>query len=77
MYRSEAIDFLNNLLAVDVMEIIDNYQDSDATDMQQVMLSGYDLFHILEALVTSEDEDLNDGQPDWIQEWEDFGERYE
>jgi hypothetical protein len=77
MYRSEAIDFLNNLLAVDVMEIIDNYQDSDATDMQQVMLSGYDLLHILEALITSEDEDLNDGQPDWIQEWEDFGERYE
>lgn len=57
MYRSEAIDFLNNLLAVDVMEIIDNYQDSDATDMQQVMLTGYDLLHILEALVTSEDED--------------------
>ena len=60
MYRSEAIDFLNNLLAVDVEELIKNYNDPDAKDMGYVMLSGYDLFHILEALITSEDEDLGE-----------------
>lgn len=77
MYRSEALDFLNELLKVDVQKIIDNYEDRDAAHMEQVILTGYDLFHILENLVTCEDEDLDDGQPSWEQEWADFGERYE
>ena len=77
MYRSEALDFLNDLLKVDVQKIIDNYADKNAAHMEQVTLTGYDLHHILENLVTCEDEDLDDGQPSWEQEWADFGESYE
>ena len=56
MKRSEAVRFLNDLLLIDVDELIKNYNDPDAKDMGYVMLSGYDLFHILEALITSEGE---------------------
>ena len=57
MKRNEAVRFLNDLLLIDVEELIKNYNDPDAKDMGYVMLSGYDLFHILEALITIEDED--------------------
>ena len=57
MKRSEAVRFLNDLLLIDVDELIKNYNDPDAKDMGYVMLSGYDLFHILQSLITSEDED--------------------
>jgi len=54
MKRSEAVRFLNDLLLIDVEELIKNYNDPDAKDMGYVMLSGYDLYHILESIVNHE-----------------------
>lgn len=59
MYRSEALDFLNDLLEVDVQKIIDNYADNNSANKEQVTLTGYDLFYILENLITCEDEDAH------------------
>ena len=57
-------------------EIIHLY---DSTNISLAMLSRMTGKTIdeLKSILLSPNEDENDGQPDWHQEWEDFGETYD
>jgi nitrogenase molybdenum-iron protein alpha/beta subunit len=50
MSRSEAVQSLTNLIGEDVEHIIDNYNDPNSNEMVSVMITGYDLDHIVSLL---------------------------
>jgi len=50
MSRSEAVQSLTTLIGEDVEHIIDNYNDPNSNEMVSIMITGYDLDHIVSLL---------------------------